>query len=192
MADTTTTTEPRKRDAQATADRIRHCAQAVFHEKGYDAATTREIANRAGVNIALIKRYYGSKLGLFKAAVLPYLSIERFFTLPTDQLADAMADNYVHTEPMPDFDAFVVLLRSVSSPEAGPLMIEALEAQALVPLTKLLEGPDASARAILIATQLAGLILLFRIFQRTPKSEAEREAIRVRLRAYLTSLIEAG
>lgn len=179
----------RKRDAEATAERILSAAREVFHERGYDQATTREIADRAGVNMALIKRYFGSKLGLFEKAVLPDLSLERFLGLPIDELADVLATNYANTEAMPGFDPFVVLLRSIASPEAGPLLAEALRRQALTPLTTVLSGPDADARATLIATQLAGLILQFRILGMVPRTEEEREAIRVRLARYLESLI---
>ena len=39
----------------------------VFAEKGYDAATTREVAERAGCSEGLIHRYFGSKRGLLIA-----------------------------------------------------------------------------------------------------------------------------
>ena len=68
-------TQAKKRDAAATQKRILEAAQRVFHEEGYDGATTREIARRAEVNIALITRYFGSKIGLFEKAVIPFLHI---------------------------------------------------------------------------------------------------------------------
>lgn len=42
-------------------------ANAVFAEHGYDAATTREVAARAGCSEGLIHRYFGSKRGLLVA-----------------------------------------------------------------------------------------------------------------------------
>jgi AcrR family transcriptional regulator len=44
-------------------------AREVFKELGYDRATTREIGERAGVDPALIARYFSSKEGLFMAAL---------------------------------------------------------------------------------------------------------------------------
>lgn len=181
----------RKRDAEATANRILDAAQEVFQEHGYEGATTREIAERAGVNLALIKRYFGSKLGLFEKAVLPHLSLERFFELPVEQLADAMAHTYANTEAKPGFDPFVVLLKSISSPDAGPPLVEALRSQALSPLTDVLKGEDAAARATLITSQLAGLVLQFRVLKMAPQTDNEREAIRIRLADYLETLIGA-
>lgn len=42
-------------------------ARAVFAEKGYDCATTREVAERSGCSEGLIHRYFGGKHGLLLA-----------------------------------------------------------------------------------------------------------------------------
>lgn len=55
--------------ASDTRERILEAALAAFSERGFDGATTREIAARAGVNLGLIKYYFDSKLKLWKAAV---------------------------------------------------------------------------------------------------------------------------
>jgi AcrR family transcriptional regulator len=62
-------TSRRPRDAQATREALLGSARAVFDESGYDRATTREIGERAGVDPALIARYFDSKEGLFLAAI---------------------------------------------------------------------------------------------------------------------------
>lgn len=59
----------RSRDSAASREALLHAARAVFDELGYDLATTREIGERAGVDPALIARYFDSKEGLFLAAI---------------------------------------------------------------------------------------------------------------------------
>jgi AcrR family transcriptional regulator len=44
-------------------------ASELFDEAGYERATTREIGERAGVDPAMIARYFDSKEGLFLAAL---------------------------------------------------------------------------------------------------------------------------
>lgn len=44
-------------------------ATELFADRGFDRTTTREIGERAGVDPALIARYFGSKTGLYVAAV---------------------------------------------------------------------------------------------------------------------------
>lgn len=46
-----------------------HAAVEVFGESGLEAATTRQIAQRAGQNIAAIAYYFGGKEGLYLAVV---------------------------------------------------------------------------------------------------------------------------
>jgi AcrR family transcriptional regulator len=59
----------RPHDAESSRRALLEAARAVFDEVGYDRATTREIGARAGVDPALIARYFDSKEGLFIAAI---------------------------------------------------------------------------------------------------------------------------
>lgn len=49
--------------------RILDAALEIFSDEGFAGTTTREIAARAGVNLGLIKYYFGSKDALWRAAV---------------------------------------------------------------------------------------------------------------------------
>ena len=55
-----------RRDGQNTREAILVAATEEFAEKGYDGASLRGICVRAGVNIALANRYFGSKEALYK------------------------------------------------------------------------------------------------------------------------------
>jgi len=48
-------------------DHILDVAERVFSELGYDGASTRTISGEAGVNMAMLNYYFGSKEGLFLA-----------------------------------------------------------------------------------------------------------------------------
>jgi AcrR family transcriptional regulator len=70
VADKTTRAVARRSyDAQASREALLGAARALFDERGYDRATTREIGERAGVDPALIARYFGSKEGLYLATI---------------------------------------------------------------------------------------------------------------------------
>ena len=53
----------------STRERMLDAALSAFSELGYDGASTREIASRAGVNQGLIPYYFGSKEALWREAV---------------------------------------------------------------------------------------------------------------------------
>ncbi|MCA9878016.1 MAG: helix-turn-helix transcriptional regulator, partial [Thermomicrobiales bacterium] len=50
---------PRKRSAPATRQAILEAARVCFTQGGYDQVGVRELASRAGVDPALINRYFG-------------------------------------------------------------------------------------------------------------------------------------
>lgn len=61
---------PRRRhDAGASRRCLLDAARALFEERGYDRATVRDIGERAGIDPALIARYFGGKEGLYLAAL---------------------------------------------------------------------------------------------------------------------------
>lgn len=59
----------RQRDSVKTRQTLLDAARRRFAIDGYAATTVRDIADDAGVNVALIGRYFGSKEGLFEACL---------------------------------------------------------------------------------------------------------------------------
>lgn len=151
--------EPRKRDAEATALDILDAARALFSEMGYDAVGTRDIARRAGVNVALINRYYGSKAGLFAAAIPPMLSLEALVEGDMSTFGARAAAMLMAKSPTDGCDPVLALLRSATSLDASPMLREALQSNVIAPIASRLPGPDPEERAQLIGSQIAGFLL---------------------------------
>jgi AcrR family transcriptional regulator len=59
----------RTRDAAASKESLLQAAQELFGQRGFERTTIRDIGERAGVDAALIARYFGSKADLYFAAV---------------------------------------------------------------------------------------------------------------------------
>lgn len=59
----------RPHDSQASRQALLEAGMVVFEEVGFERATTREVGERAGVDPALIARYFGGKEGLYLAAL---------------------------------------------------------------------------------------------------------------------------
>ncbi|MGW7243493.1 TetR/AcrR family transcriptional regulator, partial [Streptomyces sp. NPDC054804] len=84
----------RRRDAAATRRALLLAARARFTRLGYDRTTLRDVAADVGVNLALVKRYFGSKEGLFKAALAStprFLGGQEEFPHGRDALAEALS-----------------------------------------------------------------------------------------------------
>src|SRR5574341_115144 len=68
----------------STRDKILESAIRLFAEKGFSGTTTREIAEKAGVNEALIFRYFSTKSDLYSAIIERKISEEPGFEYPLE------------------------------------------------------------------------------------------------------------
>ena len=103
---------PKKKDEElslSTEEKIKEAAQRVFMKKGFAATRTRDIAQEAGINLALLNYYFRSKeklfdiimlekLAKFFGAVAPVLnetetSLEQKITLLSNNYIDLLIDN---------------------------------------------------------------------------------------------------
>jgi AcrR family transcriptional regulator len=91
-----------------------------FARDGYAATTLRDIADDAGVNVALISRYFESKEGLFAASLRAAAEEFRRTSgdVRLDQVADAIAGRVAGTDPAAAaLDPIVMLLLRSSGDE---------------------------------------------------------------------------
>lgn len=74
MAKSVTKNPKRKKPDTDTEEKIKAAARRVFQLKGYAAAGIRDIANEAGINLALVNYYFRSKEKLFDLIMMESMS----------------------------------------------------------------------------------------------------------------------
>lgn len=70
-----------------TEEKIKNAARVVFQKKGYAATRTRDIAEEAGINLALLNYYFRSKERLFEIIMMQTLSdfLQTLLTVMNDE-----------------------------------------------------------------------------------------------------------
>ncbi|RYX89968.1 TetR/AcrR family transcriptional regulator, partial [bacterium] len=68
-----TITKPKRKSRILTEDKILQAAITIFSKFGFEKASLKQIGEKAGINEALIIRYYGSKAKLLVAIHKEYL-----------------------------------------------------------------------------------------------------------------------
>jgi AcrR family transcriptional regulator len=130
-----------------------------MHE-GYDQVGVREIAARAGVDPALVNRYFGSKEGLFTEAVASKFDLSALFDGSRATLGERLARYVLQKKPAgADYDPLVALLRSSSSDVCSGMLRQTILEDFVEPLAARLDGPDALPRAELVGSTLLGLLV---------------------------------
>jgi AcrR family transcriptional regulator len=117
---------PRRRDAAGTRQLLLDAARRRFASDGYGAATVRGIADEAGVNVALISRYFTSKEGLFEACLVG--AVDEFGStvaedVTLEQLPHTIARQLAgpHTSKHPNL--LLLLLRSSGDERADQIRL---------------------------------------------------------------------
>jgi AcrR family transcriptional regulator len=153
-------------DPGVTRQAILTAARATFAGAGYERATIRSIATRAGVDPALVHHYFGSKEDLFASA-------HQYPVSPT-KVRDALAGgdgtmgervtrlmleaDRVSSEP------FEALVRAAMSNYKARLMLRRfIERGVLDSAASHLDVPDARLRVALAGSHLMGLFVMRRV-----------------------------
>ena len=188
---------PRKRDAQATRAALLEAAKAQFASLGYDSATLRDIAAAAGADVALIKRYFGGKEGLFTEALKASIGQGRWrqwdrASFPRGvaaMMAGSPHDNEEGTQ------SFQFLLRAATSPATAPMLNVAVQERFLAAIRDWLGGDEADsavvqARARVLAAVFIGF-LVERLIRGEPLAGRERDVFIDHAAATLEALVAA-
>lgn len=64
-----------KKQDTSTEEKIKEAAKTVFYKKGFAATRTRDIAEEAGLNLALLNYYFRSKAKLFEIIMTDTLTV---------------------------------------------------------------------------------------------------------------------
>jgi AcrR family transcriptional regulator len=135
-------------------------ARVEFARHGYQRSTVRVIAAQAGVDPALVIRYFGSKEQLFQDVLDVHLVLPDLSSVPSDRYGDQIVRHFVEKWEDERFrEAYIFLFRTAMDNDIGASRMRAVFREQIIPHTKaLVEDPDeVEQRAVAVMTQLLGL-----------------------------------
>lgn len=184
----------RSRNKAATREAILAAARACFTRDGYERVGVRDIAAAAGVNAALVIRYFGSKEELFASAITREFSLGDLLTGERAGLGERLARSVLQKEKTASgtLDPVLALLRSAPNEQAAALLRDGLDNEFIRPLAVWLGGDRAAPRAGLIAAYLLGLAVMRDVVGSKPLAESEGEALVALVAPVLQSYIDGS
>jgi AcrR family transcriptional regulator len=194
------TARPKRRrgpraDAADTRGAVLEAARARFAAHGYAGTRLRDVAADADVDVALVSYFFGSKDGLFAAAmelpINPAQLVEQLVAEGSDGLGERLARTILARLDAADGSPFVGLVRSAATNEkAAALLRGFVEREMLGRLVRAVDAPNPELRAALAGSQIVGLIMARYVVRVRPIAEADPEtlatAIGPTLQRYLT------
>ena len=107
--------------SQKTQASLRHHARTMFWSRGYSNVSVRDVAKAADVDVALISRYFGSKLGLFKATLNDVPPLNTDVIKNADQLIEQVVNLFSATNNN-NATATSLILRNTTDPDVGEIV----------------------------------------------------------------------
>jgi AcrR family transcriptional regulator len=175
LDDSPAATRPRRSDATRAA--ILAAARVRFAADGYERATIRAIAETAGIDPAMVMRYYGSKEKLFATAADFDLRLPAPASLPATGFGTALARHFV--DRWEGDETLMALLRAaVTNDSAAARMRDIFAGQLAPAVAALCPYPEeAPTRTGLMASQVLGMALCRYVLRLPPVAAMSRDEV---------------
>lgn len=166
-----------------TREAILDAARARFSAQGFRAATVRAIAGDAGVDPALVMHYFGTKQGLFVAAMEfpldPAEVVPRLVAPGIDGLGQRLLRFLLTViDDLGEANPMLGLVRSaVGHPDAARMMREFLGEAILDRVAAAIRADRPRLRADLCASQIVGILVARQILELPELAAADRDTL---------------
>ncbi|WP_341365471.1 TetR/AcrR family transcriptional regulator [Yoonia sp. BS5-3] len=144
------------RKADLTRDKLLDAASVAFCTLGYSNASLRAIAKAADVDVALISRYFGGKLGLFRAALESAFEWDEILDAARDPIEVAIAKYADAGTEAHQVSAIRMIVMNASDPEVGDLLRGVLREKLIDPLQERMGGRQAASQLAMFAAVVLG------------------------------------
>ena len=177
------------RNAELTREKLLEAASEAFCELGYSNASLRTIAKAASVDVALISRYFGGKLGLFRA------TLERAFDWPeildeaNDPFEVAIAKYAGAQTKAHQVSATRMIVMNANDPEAGDVLRAVLQACLIGPLQDRVGGPQAEERLAMFVSVVLGASMVRQSLKLPSMAAMSQDAYAAQLRYLIDAAI---
>ena len=166
-----------------TREALISAAREVFTEQGYDGATVRAIAAKAGVDAAMVNHWFGGKEGLFGEAVLklpfnPQEIIDVILAADPSDIGEAIVRTFLNRWDTTGGGVFTALMRSVTSHDEAATMLRDIFLKLVFKQVIGKMAPDNHEfRATLVATQLVGMGMVRYVAHFEPMASADIDTV---------------
>ncbi|WP_062436978.1 TetR/AcrR family transcriptional regulator [Herbidospora daliensis] len=163
------------RRSDATKEAILAAARELFASDGYERATIRAIAASAGIDPAMVMRYFENKEKLFAAAAEFDLRIPDLAGTPPDQIGARIAGHVI--DRWDGDETLMALLRAAVTHQAAADRMREIFATQLGPAVLAIAPDEPATRAGLIASQVLGLALTRYVLRLPPVTAMDRDGV---------------
>jgi AcrR family transcriptional regulator len=165
-----------RRNAAATRARLLDAARELFLRQGYQATGLREVAAKAGVDVTLVRRYFGSKQQLFIEATDVSDNVEAIRRADDSVVGDELIANVLRARQDVDAPLFA-LLRSSGDADVVARVNAQLETGLTRNLAQRITADHPRLRADMVTALLLGIGVQRALLNKEPIASARDSEI---------------
>jgi AcrR family transcriptional regulator len=189
----------RRPGGEDTREQLLDAARAVFAERGYNGATVRAIADRAGVDAAMVNHWFGNKEGLFTAAlnipINPLTIVNEVAPGDPEHLAERILARFLQVWDATGAGQFAALIQSVATHDAAAGMLRDFVTKILVARLVAEVAPDRpELRGELAGSHLMGMAFARYVLKVEPLASTDHAtliaAVAPSIQRYLTGPLD--
>ena len=192
----------RRPAGQDTRDVVLAGAREEFLERGYEAASVRSVARRAGVDPGTVRHWFRDKTQLFTASlglvdIDPAAIVRAAAEGPVESLGERLVRSVVEVWDTDYGETVRLVVPAVmADPGLRGLLPQFLGAELLGPIVRRLDVDDALLRSALVASQMAGVLMTRYLVPLAPLASLPPERVAAlvgpTVQRYLTGDLESG
>lgn len=173
----------RRPGTSGTRTAILAAAKDAFGRQGYTATSVRAVAREAGVDPGLVLHFFGSKDGLFEAAVElpmdPAVVVAGLLDGDPAELGERVVRTFLGIwDGLPGQGPMLAMLRgAVSHPDSADRLRDLLLRVLLRPVAEGAGGDRPDLRAALLASSLVGLAVARYVLRLEPVASADADTL---------------
>ncbi|MBP1819774.1 TetR family transcriptional regulator [Mycobacterium sp. OAE908] len=173
----------RPRGKTDTRNVILGAARRLFADTGYDKTSVRDVAAAAGVDPAMIRHYFGSKVELFRATMgwpfEPGDIAARITAGDRGDIGERLTRVFFEAWEQPESRAplLAILRGAATHEESANLVRQFIQGQVYAHIAAALKAPDAELRIDLAMSQLLGMAYLRHILRVEPVASTPVEEL---------------
>jgi AcrR family transcriptional regulator len=182
---------PRDERRRRTETAILEAARELFSEVGFERATIRAVASRAGVDPALVMQHFGSKEQLFAEAARWPAEHDTVTSASREQVpAAALADLFGRFEGADRESAIALMRNCLTHPAAATIMRDEVMCKRSEGVAQSIGGAEAELRAGLVGACMMGLGMARYLLELPAVAQASPEDIERLMTPVLKALTE--
>jgi AcrR family transcriptional regulator len=173
----------RRPGESGTREAILAAAKEAFATQGYAATSLRSVARTAGVDPSLVTHFFGSKDGLFEAAIAlpvePGALVDGLLAGGVGSLGERIVRTFLLVwDSTPGQGPMLAMLRSAVSHEDSAAQLRDLLLRVILrPLAHGAGGDQPDRRAALLASQVVGLAMTRYVLKLEPIASASPDQL---------------